>query len=168
MDWKDALTKADEMLNSAAARVERHQLTKWFVLGIIGGALLFTAWAAFATGYEHGSPEAAAIAAAQANAKGGAGGSASGGAGGSVSSNDKAYALGMAGLAASANACQGSVSIFVVGFTYTVEYCETIALAAAVHGLTNDQATVKEMLCQNPRLRQAFKTAGRPCKDPAQ
>lgn len=53
MDWKDALTKADEMLNSAAARVERHQLTKWFVLGIIGGALLFTAWAAFATGSEH-------------------------------------------------------------------------------------------------------------------
>lgn len=54
----------------------------------------------------------------------------------------------MAGLATSANACQASVSVAVVAFTYTVEFCRALAEAAALQAAGFDKNSVMNRLCQ--------------------
>lgn len=108
----------------------------------------------FATDYGGGKPGASnATAVAGAIASGGSGGAGgTGGTGGvgtgNVSQEAKSYGLGMAGLAASANACQGSVSIAVVGFTYTVEFCRTLQEVTMMGSLGFSKESLLNRVCQ--------------------
>ena len=65
---------------------------------------------------------------------------------------NRAYALGMSALAASANACQASVSLAFVAFTYSVDFCKIVALAAAAQAAQFDSRSVQNVLCKVPEI----------------
>lgn len=79
---------------------------------------------------------------------GGLGGTGTGGNVGNISQENKSYGIGAPGLAASANACQGSVSIAVVGFTYTVEFCRALQEVTMMTALGLSKESILNRLCQ--------------------
>lgn len=56
MGLRETGEKIDQVLDDAAAKVERQRLTKWFVLGVVALILVIVgmlAWPAHATGWHH-------------------------------------------------------------------------------------------------------------------
>lgn len=174
---KDVTNKVNEALDGAAAKVERARLTKWALVALVVILLIALGlWAgkARATGYEHGPQGAVSSALAISGASAGAvaaGGA--GGAGGPVSVggdsySSRAWAIGAPGFANGALTCEAGIPL--IGGTYEREGCAILRDAAALHGTlpagADRDAAVKEVLCNQPRIRAAFKTAGKPCLAP--
>lgn len=124
-----------------------------------------------ATGNNPAGPTTATSASTATGGTGGLGGSsvATGGLGGSVTGvvggaaspsqsvnvngdSSKAYALGMSSLAASANACQGSVAVAFLAFTYTVEFCAALQKAVAMSQFGFDRQSIKNLLCMDEKI----------------
>jgi hypothetical protein len=73
-------------------------------------------------------------------------------------------AIGAPGLTSSANACQGSVSILAVGFSYDVVWCRTLEKARAMYQFGGAGTTaIKAQLCRDEEIREAYRVAGQPC-----
>jgi hypothetical protein len=68
---------------------------------------------------------------------------------------NKAYALGMAGLTSSYNACQGSFSIAFLAATYTVQFCALIQKAQMMSVTGFDKRSVQNVLCLDPEIAQS-------------
>lgn len=172
MKIREASEKANEALDGAAARIERAKLTKWVLLALaivllIAVGLWFSK--ARATGYEHGFSGSTAIAGAAAGAAAGAvagGGSATSGpvSVGGDSYSSRSYAFGAPGFANGALTCEAQIPV--LGGTYERESCAILRDAAAAHAMNAGGDVVKEVLCNAPRIRAAFKTANKPCKSP--
>lgn len=168
MKIKDVSDKANEALDSTASKIERAKLTKWVLVALavvllIAIGLWFSK--ARATGYEHGMQGATAIAGAAAVA----GASATGGAGGPVSAggdsySSRSYAFGAPGFANGALTCEAQIPV--LGGTYERESCAILRDAAAAHAMNAGADVVKEVLCNAPRIRAAFKVTGKACKAP--
>lgn len=75
------------------------------------------------------------------------------------------------GLIAGGLSCSGSASIggsgagwgLSLGITKEDAACNAREDAKYIHGVTGDQLAAKERLCEQPKIRQAFARAGRPC-----
>jgi hypothetical protein len=144
---------------------------KHLFIGIILGLL---ATSAFATGNQNGcqgncptsggSPTATATgghafsaAAAQASALGiGSGGAATATANPVVNNpvdvETKSLSFGGTGLAASANSCQGSISVGPFGGTYSVEFCKFLAIADGMRASGFTVRSVQKVMCKIPEV----------------
>lgn len=75
------------------------------------------------------------------------------------------------GLIASGLSCSGSAAVggagggwgFSFGLTKSDEACDTREDARYISTLIGDPGAAKERLCDSPKIRNAFKRAGRPC-----
>jgi hypothetical protein len=75
----------------------------------------------------------------------------------------RAWGIGAPGLAASANSCQGSVSLLAVGFSYTVRFCEILEKARGMNAAGAGVTAQKAMLCKDEEIEAAYRVAGQPC-----
>lgn len=87
-----------------------------------------------------------------ATAAGGAGGA--GGTGGNTGNvTQKSVAIGGTGLAASANACQGSLSIGPIGGTFDVDFCRKLAITDGMRASGFSEKSQQRVLCQIPEVK---------------
>lgn len=86
---------------------------------------------------------------------------------GAVSMESNAYSFAGTGLAASANACQGSFSVGPFGGTVSVEFCKRLAIADGMRASGFGPASVQRVLCGIPEVEgsaecAAYRAAAKP------